>query len=60
MKSDRKKTKKIRWLGITNAAQRLGVSRTHLYLVLTGKRISKSLENTPEVKAIRAIARKIA
>lgn len=60
METDRKKTKKIRWLGITAAAQRLGISRTHLYLVLTGKRVSMSLENTPEVKALRAIARKIA
>lgn len=60
MKTDSKKMKKIRWLGITHAAQELGISRTHLFLVLTGKRKSMSLEKTEQVRELRRIARRIA
>jgi hypothetical protein len=34
---------KARFLGIVRDARRLGVSRVHLYLVLSGKRHSNSL-----------------
>ena len=59
MKTDSKKTRKIRWLGITDAAQELKVSRTHLYLILTGKRTSKRLENNPIFQELRNRAGRI-
>lgn len=53
METERKNTRKIRWWGITQAARELGISRTHLYLVLTGARTSKNLEQSTQVRELR-------
>jgi hypothetical protein len=43
---------KTTYLGITAEAERLGVSRTHLWLVLTGQRESKQLKKRIKIEEL--------
>lgn len=44
---------KTTYLGIGDEAERLGVSRTHLWMVLKGQRQSKSLSKKIRVKEVK-------
>jgi hypothetical protein len=44
---------KTTYLGITAEAERLGVSRTHLWLVLTGQRESKQLKKRIKITEVK-------
>ena len=43
---------KTTYLGIGKEAKRLGVSRTHLWLVLTGQRESKRIKRNVRIKEV--------